>query len=81
MHILYLERFLRKNLFPFNDQENIKEMVDLIRSLINLISKLQNSERSDQNCRIIARIENAIIQLKRIFQIKNVKNFYFSNFF
>jgi hypothetical protein len=47
-------------------------MIDLIKSLNNLLMKLKNSEKNSQNFILIEKVENAIFNLEKIFEINNV---------
>jgi len=70
--------YIRKDLFPFDIEENINQVKLLVSSLANLIFKLSNSNdyRLEDTSRFIKRIEHSIKILKNLYAIKEVNIFF-----
>lgn len=66
---------MKRNLFPFDIENNKYQIKILISSLKNLIFKLSNSNeyRLEDSTKFIRRLDNSIIILKNLYKIKEVK--------
>jgi len=65
---------MKKNLFPFDIENNIYEIKKLILSLKNLIFKLSNSNeyRLEDSTKFIRRLDHSITILKNLYMIQEV---------